>query len=124
MFLGLILTNAALADQCSYVIPNQALATIDLIKPGAYVMDYCEPCRNGQQKIFEVKTISTQMIQAPNYYQVYINSQPVDLAYLFLQTKSQMADDDVAIFTNVSKMVGCNSQNVSSFLEHHEKTDR
>lgn len=125
---AVLAAGPAAADQCSYVSLNAAIGATELIKIGSYVMHHCEPCGNLSKKTELVTEINYAMVKSPfvppgQYYQVSINGNPVDLAYLFWQTKGQMADDDFAVFTNVSKMVGCASTDVSSFLQEREHTD-
>lgn len=112
---------SALADQCSFVTLNQALGAADLIDSGDYVMSYCEPCGDTQGDVFQVESVDFQMVNSEfvepgQYYQLLINGKTYDLAYLFLETKPQYADDDYSVYTNVSKLVDCSSEDVSTFI--------
>ncbi|HEY5937440.1 MAG TPA: hypothetical protein VIU61_22495, partial [Kofleriaceae bacterium] len=94
-------THAAHADQCA----KNPKAVIDgaayLVKKGATVLEYCEPCRDAAPgKPYVVQTVAVKDGE------LYINGATVDLAYLFLKT----GPDE---FKNIGHLTGCDASGTS-----------
>ncbi|MBP9706878.1 MAG: hypothetical protein KBD78_04490 [Oligoflexales bacterium] len=116
------LSKQLAADQCQIIDNTVAESAIALIKVGAEVIDYCEPCSIGNEgntlNKYQVKKIEVKdfKIDIGNIRkEIFINNAPVDLAYLFIQTKHNSQ-----LFENVSNLVNCISVGVSQFIKVDE----
>lgn len=94
-------THVAHADQCAINSKSVADSAAALVKKGATVLEYCEPCRDAAPgKPYVVQTVAVKNGE------LYINGATVDLAYLFLKT----GPDE---FKNVGLLAGCDASDVS-----------
>ncbi|MEJ7603628.1 MAG: hypothetical protein WKG01_37420 [Kofleriaceae bacterium] len=89
------------ADQCALNPTAIADKAATLVKPGATVLEYCEPCRGGAPgKPYVVKTVEAKDGK------LIVNGKLTDLAYLFVQTSPDKLE-------NVGILAGCAAQGVS-----------
>jgi hypothetical protein len=112
LMLGTLLASAApaRADQCARnpgSIADQAAA---LVKPGATVVEYCEPCGD----LAPGKPYTVQNVVVRNG-ELIVNGAGIDLAYLFLQTRP----DELV---NVGVRTGCGASNVSEAIRNGKPT--
>jgi len=106
LVLGTLLAAAtpARADQCAknpIPVADQAAA---LVRPGATVREFCEPCGDvAPGKPYTVQSVSTRSGE------LLVNGAAVDLAYLFVQT----GPDE---FANVGVRTRCGASDVSEAI--------
>ena len=107
--LVLTVSSLAAADQCQWTTAQQAEDAARLLKifSDQYV-DYCEPCGDAQS-LLPIESVEVLPTGYEDYYTVAVNGQEIDLAYAFVRTGK-------STFTNLSKLVGCPSHDVSSFI--------
>jgi len=105
-----LVSTAALADQCQWIDAKVAARAKALLKRGAHVSIFCEPC--GQKtaavpmKIVDVSMKSPDPAQ-PQYREISINGHDIDLAYTFLRRGK------TDTFDNVARLVRCPATDVS-----------
>ena len=107
--LVLTVSSLAAADQCQWTTAQQAEDAARLLSlfPGQYI-DYCEPC-GGEKAFVPFERVTVESTGYEDYFTVKVNGQEIDLAYVFVRTGK-------STFANLSKLVGCPSQDVSSFI--------
>jgi hypothetical protein len=97
-------SSTARADQCALNSPPVAATAAKLVKQGATVLDYCEPCGDrAPGKPYTVNTVGLARGE------LVVNGADVDLAYLFLQTAP-------GEFRNVGIMTMCGAEDVSEWI--------
>ncbi len=102
-----LMTPTVWGDQCELISPEQAGQALDFLKPGATVVEFCEPCGDKdfyskpQQVINDIQAVLEQ-----EYWAVKVNGKGVDLAYTFVRNAE-------GSFLNVSKLANCPSDDVS-----------
>ena len=107
------LSSTARADQCAWIdkgTATEAAQYIGLYGFGGTIVHFCEPC--GDQAPVPEEVLSVEIRPASDeYWEVYVNGSPVDLAYAFIGDRSDGG------FSNLSKLVSCPSDGVSSCLD-------
>lgn len=112
----LLMSLNVFADQCYVISEGQAKSAKKIVENSDAIMKYCEPC-GGYATFHNVKEVSYSSwennfnLADPNSKVLSINEELVDIAYIFVKTGERT-------YTNLSKLVGCDSQSVSSFLEN------
>ncbi len=93
----LLAAGAAHADQYSYVSAQQAAQALQTIADDAVVHAFCAPCNESRSRPVRVRQVeigrvwegdSAQPYRAGDgqtYWQVYVNGESVDLAYLYVR---------------------------------------
>lgn len=94
----------AFADQCAYITKTQAFSAAKVLRKGANVQLFCEPCGETKSTSVFVETVEVRKTGYDNYFQVLINGQGIDLAYTYVNGR------------NLGLAIGCDATNVSSFL--------
>lgn len=102
--------TSARADQCAKNPTSVADQAAALVKKGATVVEFCEPCGDvAPGKPFTVQRVSVQDGE------LLVNGAVTDLAYLFLQT----GPDELV---NVGVRTGCGASNVSEAIRGGKPT--
>ena len=97
-------THSASADQCAKNPQSIADKAAALVKKGATVIEYCEPCRDAAPgKPYTVQSVAVKDGE------LVINGAMVDLAYLFLEGAP-------GEFKNVGVMTDCGASGVSASI--------
>lgn len=102
----LLAAGTARADQCAWLDDEQATTAQVILQEHPNVLEYCEPC--GDEKPgepFPVKTVHIA-IPKPGYKTIVINSEEVDLAYLYIEISPTQ-------YENLALQVGCPAEDVS-----------
>lgn len=74
----------ALADQCSYITKEQAVTAVSRLDLNDIIYLLCEPCGETTPKLTVIKSLSAETVNYEDYWQVKINNQGIDLAYVFI----------------------------------------
>lgn len=89
--LALILTvfaaTAALADQAAWITKAQAEKAVALLKDKKQIRHYCNPCTDKGDKVEDVDTVDLAKIEDEDFWEVKINGEGVDLAYVYYLDK-------------------------------------
>lgn len=78
---------------------------------GDQYVAFCEPCGHESAVAADVLAVEIRATGSEGYWEVLVNHQPIDLAYSFVQ------DREDGGYTNLSKLVGCTSDRVSTCLD-------
>ncbi|MEO8703789.1 MAG: hypothetical protein ABI867_27310 [Kofleriaceae bacterium] len=97
-------TTAARADQCAINDGPIAAKAAALVKKGATVLEFCEPCNDRSPGT--AYTVTTSDIRGG---ELYVNGKGIDLAYLYLQTRPDE-------FENVGRLTRCGATRVSESI--------
>ena len=101
----------ALADQCAYISREMADTAINmLVASSRNAIDFCEPCGDRRPgRPYRITEVLIRDTGYENYWEVLVNGQPVDLAYLFLKTGA-------FTWTNAAALISCETHDVSPKL--------
>jgi hypothetical protein len=99
--LGLVLsTSAAMADQCTYVKPEQAQKAVAALQHSLRTHSFCEPCGDKRATESDYVFIQAKRIDQ-NFSLVLLDGEAIDLAYTYVNGK------------NLANTVGCPADGVS-----------
>lgn len=98
------------ADQCAWNSEAHARAAARRLPIGSEMVALCEPCGEKVPTRTVVEKVDVKPVGG-TFWEVSVNGVGIDLAYVFIHAKA--ADPFV---TNLSKLVGCSSQDVSRTL--------
>lgn len=109
---GLCLLAAipAVADQCSYITKEQALNAIARLELNQDLYFLCEPCGEEIPKLTNVNHLAMTKVDFEDYWQIKINGQGIDLAYVFVNSGIENE------FINLAAIANCPAQSVSPLL--------
>jgi hypothetical protein len=113
---AILYNSVAYADQCAYVTKEQAASFAKLVTIGETLYHLCEPCgdsteTNSEKKI-EVTSVGYRAAGYMDYYEVVINGQAVDLAYIYKETAR--LDKKNKVLVNAALLVACQTSGVTS----------
>jgi outer membrane protein OmpA-like peptidoglycan-associated protein len=111
------------ADQCLLLREADARAAVATIQIGDTIREFCEPCNDpAPGKPFIVHTViarhATEAEGDPSGWVIEINDKSYDLAYLFMQSKT-----DPTRYENVAKRANCETQLVSAAITVLQSAD-
>ena len=93
----LLVAGAAQADQYSYVTVQQATQALHEIVRSPRVHAFCAPCGDSRSQPMGVAQVEIGRVwegaganpyradDGQTFWQVYVNGEPIDLAYLYVQ---------------------------------------
>lgn len=110
--LGIVCTLAipALADQCSYISKEQATKAIARLNLNDEVYFLCEPCGEEVAEYAQIGDLSMSTVNYQDYWQIEINGEGIDLAYVFVDSG---IEDNLA---NLAMISDCPAEQVSPLL--------
>lgn len=88
LMLGLMLSVAVFADQAAYITKDQAEKTVDFLKDKTQIKHFCAPCDDQSVRPEYIATVEAVPTGSEDYWEVKINGEGIDLAYIYFQTKS------------------------------------
>lgn len=111
---------AALADQYAYVTVQQATAAMKVIGEGHVVQSFCAPCGDKQARAIKARTLEVGRIWegksakpyqsgGESYWELSINGEAMDLAYLYVRTNDK--------WENLAMALGLEVSDVPRFLD-------
>jgi len=89
--LAIAIPVTAFADQYAWNDRAVAIKGAAILKKGLRIIEYCEPCKGGHRnKPVKISTKTTvrrahTRYTAANFYEVVVNGEAVDLAYIFVE---------------------------------------
>jgi hypothetical protein len=108
----LMTLTAARADQCAWIPKATAEAAVKYLPPKAEWVSYCEPC--GDAKPTPHTVVQSPVIRptsAPDLWEVVVDSQPIDLAYIYVVRNP--SDNKLA---NLAFLASCPTTDVSKTI--------
>ena len=100
----------ALADQCSYVEKEQALTALSRLDVGQTIYKLCEPCGEKSTQATIIENLSMEKVDYQDYWQIKVNNEGIDLAYVFVDSKIENK------FVNLAAIADCPAERVSPLL--------
>ena len=105
-----IFTLPAIADQCSYLTKERALTAMARLNIGDTIYQLCEPCGEKTTQPTSIQNLSLEKVDFEDYWQVKINGEGIDLAYVFVDSGIENN------FVNLAAIADCPAQQVSPLL--------
>ena len=99
----------ALADQAAYIAKADADRAIELLKNTQTVKSYCAPCNDTAAKSIAVTSVTGADVNFQGFWQVSVNGQGEDLAYLYFLDNGK--------WRNVAIALGIPVEEVPEFIE-------
>lgn len=87
----------AMADQAAYISEVVAARAVTLLKKTPTLKSFCAPCGDARAQSMEVKSISKADVNYKGFWEVQINGEGVDLAYLYFPEKDKWRNVAIAL---------------------------
>lgn len=87
IFLVLILAAVAYADQAAYISRAEAEKAAAFLKDKKEIRHYCAPCDDKGDRVEEITNVEAAPAGYQQYWEVKVNGEGIDLAYVYFQTK-------------------------------------
>lgn len=84
-----LLALPAMADQAAYISEVVADRAVTLLKKTYTLKSFCAPCGDTQAQSMEVNSLSKADVNYKGYWEVQVNGEGVDLAYLYFLEKDK-----------------------------------
>jgi hypothetical protein len=97
------------ADQAAYISEKDAKRAVKLLKKKKQIKHFCEPCSDTEIETVEIETIEAVHTDTEDYWEVKINGQGVDLAYIYYEKKKDK-------WQNVAMKLKIEVSDVSEYL--------
>lgn len=110
LVLSLMMSLSALADQAAYVTKAQAEKAAAFLKDKKQIRHFCAPCDEKGDKTEDVAEVSAAPADYENYWEVKVNGEGVDLAYVYFKTKDGK-------WKNVAKELDIKVKDVPKYLD-------
>ncbi|MDR0736069.1 MAG: hypothetical protein LBF51_04425 [Zoogloeaceae bacterium] len=101
---AILICRPAFADQAMCLDEDTAESAATLLRAHGSYLDYCEPC-GAKPEVIPVQDV---IVGQDCDYEVYVNGESIDLAYVFVK--------EDGIWVNVAKELGLEVEGVSEFL--------
>lgn len=105
----------AFADQCAYISKEQALLAASRLNVGQTVYYLCEPCGETEPQEVAIESLSVGTVDYENFWQVKVNNEGIDLAYVFIE--SGVGGQPI----NLAAVSGCPASQISTVLPNGEE---
>lgn len=79
--------SITLADQAAWITKAQAEKAVTLLKDKTQIRHYCNPCKDKGDRVQDVNTVDLAKIEDEDFWEVKINGEGVDLAYVYYLDK-------------------------------------
>jgi len=80
------------ADQCAYITANTRDIAYNILKETNIYTDFCAPCGDNtptEKEINKLEYKQTDYVENGDpFYQIYINDEPIDIAYIYIAGKN------------------------------------
>lgn len=110
IFLTLIFSVTAFADQAAYVTKAEAERAAALLRMQKQIKHFCNPCEDKTIKTEDINTVEVAATGYQNTWEVKVNGEGIDLAYVYFQTKKGK-------WKNVAKEVKIDVDDVPKYLK-------
>ena len=110
MMLALFMSLAVFADQAAWITKEQAEKTAAFLKGKTQIKHFCAPCDDKSVRTEDISTIEAAATGTDDYWEVLINGEGIDLAYVYFQTKDGK-------WKNLAKEMDIDVDDVPKFLD-------
>lgn len=87
LVLILMFALTAFADQAAYITKDQAERAVALLKDKGQIKNFCAPCDDQSITVQNIETIEAVPAGYENYWEVKVNGEGIDLAYVYFNEK-------------------------------------
>src|SRR5687768_5373298 len=101
---------AAYADQAAYIDQGQAEKAATFLKEKKQIRHYCAPCDEKGDRIEDIATVEAAPAGYQQYWEVKVNGEGVDLAYVYFQNKDGR-------WENLAKELNVKVKDVPKYLD-------
>lgn len=77
----------ALADQCAHISKQQAITAVSRLSLNDTIYYLCEPCGEKVAEEALIYSLGAGSVDFEDYWQVQVNEEGIDLAYVFVDSK-------------------------------------
>jgi len=105
-----IFVVAAYADQAAYITKTQAEKAAAFLKDKKQIRHYCAPCDDKGDRVEDVETVEAAPAGYQQFWEVKVNGEGIDLAYVYFQTKDGK-------WKNLAKEIDLKVKDVPKYLE-------
>lgn len=113
LMLGLMLSFAVFADQAAWITKDEAERTAEFLKDKTQIKHFCAPCDDKSVRPEYIATVEAVPTGSEDYWEVKINGEGIDLAYVYFQTKSGK-------WKNLAKEMDVEVDSVPKFLDEND----
>jgi hypothetical protein len=103
------LAAPASADQAAYISKADADRAVKLLNNVATIKSYCAPCGDATAETMAVNDIKEVDVNYEGYWEIQINGQGVDLAYIYFPENKK--------WRNVAMALNIPVQDVPEFID-------
>ncbi len=100
----LVVAPALLADQAAYLSKDQAKAALALLQDAVIVKFFCAPCGDAIPLSILIKNLEVMDTNYENYWEVQINNEGVDLAYIYFMSDNKWRNVAMALALPVEEV--------------------
>tara|TARA_Y100000748_G_scaffold176175_1_gene147323 strand:+ start:347 stop:1063 length:717 start_codon:yes stop_codon:yes gene_type:complete len=104
-----VMTSFLQADQAAWVTKREATKASNFVKIGENIYFFCEPCSDKKPILKIIKSKEVKSVGVKRFYELKINGEGVDLAYVFVKVKNE--------YKNLAKLTGVPVEGVSETLD-------
>lgn len=101
---------AAYADQAAYITKEQAEKAAVFLTGKMQIRHYCAPCDDKDDRVEDIKTVVAAPAGYQDYWEVKVNGEAIDLAYVYFQTEEGK-------WKNLAKELDIKVHDVPKYLE-------
>lgn len=109
LLITMLATTAAFADQSAYITKAQAEKAAAFLKDKSEIRHYCAPCDDKGDRTDAITSVEALDAGYRNYWEVKVNGQNIDLAYVYFRTKKGK-------WKNLAKELGVKVRDVPKYL--------
>lgn len=109
ILLLLIFSVSTFADQAAYITKTEADRAVALLKTQKQIKHFCAPCDDKTIRLEEIQTIEAVPTGYQGTWEVKVNGEGIDLAYVYFQIKTDK-------WKNVAKELHVKVDGVPKFL--------
>ena len=102
-------TTTVFADQAAYITRAQAEKAAAFLKDKGEIRHYCAPCDDKGDRTDAIATVEAVDAGYQNYWEVKVNGEGIDLAYVYFKTKKGK-------WKNLAKELDVKVRDVPKFL--------
>ncbi|MEP7074749.1 MAG: hypothetical protein ABI878_02980 [Acidobacteriota bacterium] len=102
---------AVFADQAAWISKADAQKAAAFLKDKGEILHYCEPCDDKSKKLETIKTVEAAALGTDNYWEVQVNGDGIDLAYVYFKNKDGK-------WKNLAREMDIKVKDVPKFIEY------
>ena len=85
----LLFAVSAYSDQQAYISEEDSYKTVEVLSQHFEYVDYCALCDGSKPLVIQIQSVEMKFTNYENYWEVFINNQPIDLAYSYILNEGE-----------------------------------